>query len=54
MLLARSEQSEATSLASVALARVRVSRILSVLEILAALRDPDVAALAKASYILFK
>ena len=49
ILMASSAQSEATSLTKVALARVRASRLLDMLEISEAYRDPDVAALAKAS-----
>ena len=49
ILMASSAQSEATSLTKVALARVRASRLLDMLEISEAYRDPDVAALEKAS-----
>ena len=54
LLLAKSARSESTSLTSVVLSRDRVSRLLYVMEIAEALRDPDVAALATASEILFK
>ena len=54
LLFSRSERSEANSLTSVVFARVRVSRLLVILEMSAASRDPEVAALATASDMLFK
>ena len=53
-LFVRSARSEANLLTIAALARVGVSRILAMLEISAAYRDPDVAALVTASDMLFK
>ena len=49
-----SDWSEATSLTKVVVARVRVSRLLAMLDISAASRDPDVAALATVSEMLVR
>ena len=54
LLFSRSAWSEATSLTSVALARVRLLRLLAMLEISVASWDPAVATLATASEMLFK
>ena len=54
LLFARLAWSEATSLTSVLFAKVRVSRLLAMLEISAMSRYPAVAALATASDMMFK
>ena len=54
LLFAMSARSGATSLTSAVLARIRVSRLLAMLEMAAASRDPAVDELETASEMLVK